>query len=95
MGRFLANGAAGGEHDARQQILLTDDTAPANGATNCALADGVWRDGAGEGAFTRVFLLFGADTLEGARAAWRQLGTREGVERHFWKREGRRWVEGP
>ena len=92
-GDFLANGIAGGAHDARQPILLAQDCAAANGARLVMFADGVWRD---EGiAFDRAFLLFGEATLAGARAAWRSLGEREDIERRFWKREGGRWVEGP
>lgn len=91
---FLANGRAGGAHDARQPILLSDRVAPTNGARFCALADGVWRDG--EAAFARTFLMFDETTVAGARAAWRMLGTRERVERHFWKQaDGGGWVEGP
>ncbi len=90
---FLANGPAGGAHDARQPILLASDTSAANGARFVALADGEWRDAGLE--FDRAFLLFGEATLDGARAAWRALGERDGVERRFWKQDGGRWVEGP
>ena len=87
---FLANGRAGGPHDARQPILLSDRAEPANGARFLALADGVWRDADG---FERVFLVFGADRLEAARACWRMLGEREGLERNFWKQDGGRWTK--
>jgi DNA polymerase-3 subunit chi len=90
---FLANGRAGGAHDARQPILLSAETSPANGAKYLALADGQWRD-PGE-AFTRVFFMFDDATLQGARDCWRMLGTRDGVERRFWKQDGGKWVEGP
>jgi DNA polymerase III subunit chi len=90
---FLAHGKAGGEHDARQPILLAEVPEPANGARYLALADGEWRDEADS--FARVFLLFDAATVDSARGTWRLLGTREGVERHFWKQEGEKWVEGP
>jgi DNA polymerase-3 subunit chi len=89
---FLANGRAGGEDDQRQPILLSGETAPVNGARYCALADGVWREGAEP--FARSFLLFGEDTLQAARECWRMLGQREGLERHFWKQdEAGRWRE--
>jgi DNA polymerase III subunit chi len=89
---FLANGRAGAQDDARQPILLSTETAPANGARYCALADGVWREG--ETPFARSFLLFGDDTLEAARDCWRMLGKRGGLERHFWKQDERgRWRE--
>ncbi len=89
---FLANGRSGGEDDARQPILLSTDTTPANGAHFCALADGVWREGAEP--FARSFLLFGEETLQAARECWRELGKREGLERHFWKQDDAgRWRE--
>ena len=90
---FLAHGAAGGPHDARQPVLLSDRLEAANGARFVALADGVWRTEA-EG-FERVFLLFGDAALDGARACWRMLGERGGAERHFWKQDGGKWREGP
>ena len=90
---FLAHGRAGGGHDARQPILLSSEVQPANGARFLALADGVWREG--EIAFARTFLLFDEATLQPARDCWRMLGTRDDVERHFWKQEGGKWVEGP
>jgi DNA polymerase-3 subunit chi len=90
---FLASGMAGGAHDARQPVLLSRACEAPNGAKLVMFADGVWRD---EGTtFERAFLLFGESALQGARAAWRQLGEREDVERRFWKREGGKWVEGP
>ena len=90
---FLAHGRAGGEHDARQPILLSGETHPANSARFLALADGRWRD-PGE-AFTRVFYLFDEATLQPARDCWRMLGARDGIERRFWKQDGGKWVEGP
>jgi len=91
---FLAHGAAGEGDDDRQPILLSDTPEPANGARFAAFADGVWRGGA-RGRFERLFHVFGAETIEAARAAWRELGEDETVERRFWKQEGGRWVEGP
>lgn len=90
---FLAHGCAGGEHDDRQPILLSAETMTTNGAKFLALADGQWRD-PGE-AFIRVFYLFDAATLQAARDCWRMLGTRDGIERRFWKQDGGKWVEGP
>jgi len=96
---FLANGMAGGPHDARQPILLSPNCQPANGARLVMFADGEWRDealgGTGETPFTRAFLLFGDAALQGARACWRMLGERDDVERRFWKLENGRWREGP
>ena len=91
---FLAHGRAGGEHDARQPILLSDQPLPANAARYCVLADGVWREHAPP--FARLFYLFDAATVEAAGESWRMLGRRDGLERHFWKQDPRgRWVEGP
>lgn len=80
---FLAHAPVGGPYDARQPILLADSLTGANGATFLALADGVWREGSE--AFERVFLLFDGETIEGARATWRSLDGREGMERHYWR----------
>jgi len=89
---FLANGVAGGEHDARQPILLSHAPEPANGARYLALADGVWRD---MEQAERVFLLFPPERIDDARGCWRMLGAREGVERKYWRQEGSKWLQGP
>ncbi|MFM6830480.1 MAG: DNA polymerase III subunit chi [Novosphingobium sp.] len=88
---FLANGLATDPHADRQPILLSGATDPANGAKFMALADGVWR----EGAFERVFYLFPPARIDDARGCWRMLGTREGVERRYWRQEQGKWKEGP
>lgn len=95
---FLAHGAADAPHAARQPLLLSDRCEAANGARLIALADGAWRDEAL--GFERAFLFFDGATRDGARAAWRALGEREQgqgekIERHYWKQDGGRWVEGP
>ena len=90
---FLANGMAGGEHDARQPILLSTEVVNANDAGFLLLADGEWRD-PGTG-FSRVMLLFDGATIDGARGIWRELGKADGVERRYWKQQGGRWIEGP
>lgn len=90
---FLANGMAGGPHDARQPILLSSTCDAANGARLAMIADGRWRDGAD--GFQRVLFVFGDDVIDSARACWRMLGERDGIERHFKKREGGRWRDGP
>jgi DNA polymerase-3 subunit chi len=89
---FLAHGMAGGEHDARQPILLSQEPVPANGARYLALADGMWRE---FDSVTRVFLLFPPERIDDARGTWRMLGKREGVERKYWRQEGGKWLEGP
>jgi len=90
---FLANGKAGEPHADRQPVLLSTGCAAENGARYVAFADGAWRE-EGHG-FERAFLLFGEAALPGARACWRMLGEREGIERRFWKQEGGKWREGP
>jgi DNA polymerase-3 subunit chi len=93
---FLANGMAGGTHDARQPILLSQTAQPANGARYLALADGVWRDmPEGLDPAERVFLLFPPERIDNARGCWRMLGTHEGVERKYWRQDGGKWREGP
>jgi DNA polymerase-3 subunit chi len=88
---FLAHGVAGAPHQDRQPILLSDNTEPANGARYVALADGVWRDAALT--FERVFLLFDGATIDAARATWRMLDGRAGLERNFWRQEAGKWIK--
>ncbi|CAH0497522.1 DNA polymerase III subunit chi [Novosphingobium sp. CECT 9465] len=88
---FLANGLATDPHADRQPILLSAEPDPLNGAKFMALADGVWR----EGSFERVFLLFPPARIDDARGCWRMLGTREGLERRYWRQEQGKWKEGP
>jgi DNA polymerase-3 subunit chi len=90
---FLAHGNVGEPHAARQPLLLSQDCEAENGARFIAFADGRWRDEAFS--FGRAFLIFDQTTIDAARTCWRTLGEREDVERHFWKQEGGRWVEGP
>lgn len=93
---FLPHGVAGSEDEAIEPILISGEfiDAPANGAQNIALADGIWHDEAL--AFQRVFLLFDDSRIEDARATWRKLKSADGVERHFWKQNDQgRWSEGP
>src|SRR3546814_4068005 len=72
-------------------MLLSQDCTAANGARHIALADGVWRDEALD--FDRAFYFFDDDSIEGARASWRVLSKKEGVEPRFWRQEGRKWVK--
>jgi DNA polymerase-3 subunit chi len=87
---FLPHGLAGGADDARQPILLSTSPDAPNRARNMLIADGQWRDAAL--AYDRAFYLFDANTLEGARLAWKLLAGREGVERRYWAQEGGKWV---
>jgi DNA polymerase-3 subunit chi len=90
---FLPHALADAGRAEAQPILLSDSIAAANGATHIALADGHWREEAL--AFERTFYFFDADSLNGARAAWRALAERPGVERRYWKQANGKWVQGP
>lgn len=87
---FLPHGLAGGSDDTAQPILLSQGTDAPNRARNMLIADGEWRDAAL--AYDRAFYLFDAETLQGARLAWKLLSGREGVERNYWAQEEGKWV---
>ncbi len=88
---FLPHGIAGGADDARQPILLSTSPDAPNRARNMLIADGEWREAAL--AYDRAFYLFDAQTLEGARLAWKLLAGRDGVERRYWAQEDGRWKQ--
>jgi DNA polymerase III subunit chi len=89
---FLPHAQAGGERDGDQPILIAPDVAAPNSARNVALVDGVWRDEALT--FDRAFHFFDGDSVGGARAAWKALADREGVERRYWKQDDNgRWTQ--
>ncbi|HEX8364789.1 MAG TPA: DNA polymerase III subunit chi [Allosphingosinicella sp.] len=90
---FLPHGRADAPSPEAQPILLSVAPEPLNGATNIALADGVFRDEALE--FERTFYFFDAAHLEAARASWRALKGRDGVESRYWKQVDGGWVKGP
>ena len=87
---FLPHGLVGGTDDARQPILLSTSPDAPNLARNMLIADGEWRDAALT--YDRSFYLFDADTLDGARLAWKLLAGREGVDRRYWAQENGKWV---
>ena len=87
---FLPHALAGGTDDARQPILLSTSPDAPNLARNILIADGEWRDAALT--YDRSFYLFDADTLDGARLAWKLLAGREGVDRRYWAQENGKWV---
>lgn len=89
---FLPHGEAGGEFDATQPVLIAGAPEPVNGARHIALVDGAWRDAAL--GFERVFHFFDQANIAAARAAWKALGERAGVERRYWKQDERgRWEQ--
>ncbi len=91
---FLPHGRSDQAGADAQPILLSANPESANGAGNIALADGEWRDEAL--AFNRVFYFFDQGHLDMARASWRALNGRDGVECRYWKQdEAGKWVQGP
>ncbi len=89
---FLPHAQLGAADDARQPVLIAPDVDAANGARNVALADGEWRDDALD--FDRAFHFFDEGRIREARAAWKGLAGREGVERRYWKQnEAGRWEQ--
>lgn len=96
---FLPHGLAGGAHDARQPVLLTQGqkagSRAANGAACLMAVDGAEVVAEEVAALARVCVLFdGADepALEVARGQWRAL-TGAGAKAQYWAQEGARWVK--
>lgn len=92
---FLPHARAGSsDADASQPVLLATPDEVAGDARNIALVDGEWRDIAL--GYDRAFYLFDESSIARARQAWRDLGGKDGVERHYWKQDDEgRWREGP
>jgi DNA polymerase-3 subunit chi len=88
---FRPHGLAGGPDDARQPVLLSTSVDAPNSARNLVIADGEWREAALS--FDRAFYLFDDAILPAARAAWKALTGRDGVERRFWASEGGKWAQ--
>jgi DNA polymerase-3 subunit chi len=88
---FVPHGLAGGADDSRQPVLLTTSPDAPNLARNMLIADGVWRESALS--YDRSFFLFDNATVEGAREAWKSLGTKGGIERRYWAQEDGKWVK--
>ncbi|MEA3041586.1 MAG: polymerase subunit chi [Sphingomonadales bacterium] len=90
---FLPHGRSDAPSPEAQPILLSSSPEPLNGATNIALADGVFREEAL--VFGRTFYFFDAGHIEAARESWRELKGKEGVESRYWKQVDGRWMQGP
>lgn len=89
---FLPHAQAGAGDDKAQPILLAADINAANGARQIALADGIWRPDALD--FARVFHFFDEARIVDARAAWKLVKGREGVEPRYWKQnDAGRWEQ--
>lgn len=85
---FLPHAQAGEGDDSLQPVLIAAEVgagAAANGARHVALVDGVWREAAL--GFERAFHFFDAESVGAARAAWKALADRDGVERRYWKQD--------
>ncbi len=80
---FLPHAVAAAGEDAAQPVLIATDVAPSNAARHVALVDGEWRDEALS--FDRAFHFFDEGAIGEARAVWKALADREGVERRYWK----------
>lgn len=91
---FLPHGRAEAPAPDSQPILLSERVEALNGATNIAIADGIWRDEAL--AFGRTFYFFDNSNLDTARGSWRALKSIADAEPRYWKQDpGGRWVQGP
>ena len=88
---FLPHAQAGASDDSAQPVLIAGNAEAGNGARNIALADGVWRDEAL--GFDRAFHFFDEDRIAEARAAWKGLADREGIERRYWKQGDKGWEQ--
>ncbi|MBB5714657.1 DNA polymerase III subunit chi [Sphingomonas aerophila] len=89
---FLPHAQLGAGDDRAQPVLIAPDVNAANGARFIALVDGIWRDEALD--FDRAFHFFDEDAIRAARAAWKGLGDRDGIERRYWKQnEAGRWEQ--
>lgn len=82
---FLPHGRAGKAGETEQPVLISATCVAVNGARNIALADEAWREEALN--FDRAFLFFSDDRIAEARAAWRALAARDGLERRYWKQD--------
>lgn len=89
---FLPHAQAGAGEDSLQPVLIAEAPQAGNGARNIALADGAWREESL--GFDRVFHFFDEDRIAEARAAWKGLADREGIERRYWKQnDAGRWEQ--
>lgn len=92
-GAFLAHGAAGEAHEARQPILLSENCAAPNEARMAIIADGAWRDEAT--GFARVMLLFDPAGRDAAAQLWRRFAADEAVDNRIFKQDANgSWREG-
>jgi DNA polymerase-3 subunit chi len=85
---FLPHGRDGAD----QPVLIAATVDPTNAARHIALVDGVWHDDATR--FERAFHFFDDRSIDAARAAWRGLRGRDGVEPRYWRQDDDgRWAQ--
>lgn len=82
-----------GADNSAQPILLSTKITHISKANMIAICDGIWREEALK--FDRSFYMFSPNQIEDARTLWRKLMQADGAELHYWKQEGRGWIEGP
>lgn len=90
---FLPHGLAGGDHDARQPILLTTSAEAANDPNCVMTVDGAEITAAEVTSLERVCVLFDGNddvALQTARAQWKSL-TDAGCSAQYWSEESGRW----
>jgi DNA polymerase-3 subunit chi len=88
---FLPHAQAGAGEDSLQAVLIASDVVATNTARNIAIVDGRWREEALT--FDRAFHFFGEDHIAAARAAWKGLADRDGVERRYWRQSDNGWEQ--
>jgi DNA polymerase-3 subunit chi len=92
---FLPHGRDGGPHDARQPVLLTTASEPANAPQVVFVLDGAPFDLAEIDRRERLCLLFEGDDPEAvgrARALWRAV-TDADCPARYWSQESGRWEQ--
>jgi DNA polymerase-3 subunit chi len=89
---FVPHAQIGKGADEVQPVLIASEVNAANGAKFVALVDGEWRDDALD--FERAYHFFDEDRIGAARAAWKGLAGREGIDRRYWKQnDAGRWEQ--
>ena len=90
---FLPHGLAGGEHDAKQPILLATSTTDANNPTCILAIDGADISAEKVAEMERVSILFDGNdeaALTCAREQWKAL-TEAGCSAQYWSQESGNW----
>ncbi|MEM8773393.1 MAG: DNA polymerase III subunit chi [Pseudomonadota bacterium] len=91
---FLAHGRAGGPHDARQPVLLTEANGAAANEAQCLMSvDGAEVTSDEVTAYERACILFDGNdeaATAHARSQWKTL-TDAGCSAQYWSEESGRW----